>query len=623
VTLDSRYRIASRIAHGGMATVYAGHDLRLDRPIAVKVLHPHLAQDANFAARFISEAQQAARINHPNVVAVHDQGLDGTHAFIVMELVRGHSVRTLVRSVGRLTPEQTLALLSPIAAGLAAAHESGVLHRDLKPENVLISEDGRVKLTDFGLARAASDTGPGLTGLGGLAGTAAYLSPEYVEGQPTDVRSDLYSLGIVAFELLTGNPPFLGDNPLHIALAHSRNQVPTPSTVVPDIPGAVDKFVGQLTAREPSQRYADVVSVIAELRNLRASLPAPSPLPRPRMAIDEFDAPAPTLIEQRPTQVMAHEDADSIVARGRRKREEQSDLPRRKPRRLRRRIAAALLISAAFGGGVWAWQSFAPIQVPPVVGISQTDAAAALTHAGFTEVRISREFSTQVPAGAVIRTVPSAGSRSNRTEPVTVVISRGQQVVRIPALQGLALDVARNALETAGVAIGDITQEFDERIAPGRVVTSTPKSGSKVSVGSRVALTVSKGPAPIAVPDIVNKNAASAIAASQSAGFKVARNVIFSDSTPTGQVISVSPKPGSLLPRGTTITVTISKGPAFVTVPNLYKLTEAQAKAKLKALGLKVRVYAPAGRTFNQVVRQSSKSGSQVRRGTTVTITVV
>ena len=240
LTLDGRYRLDAHLAHGGMASVYAGHDLRLDRAVAVKVLHPHLAQDSAFAARFIAEAKQAARINHPNVVAVHDQGMDADRAFIVMELVRGHSVRALLRATGVLTAQQALALLAPVCAGLAAAHAAGVVHRDIKPENILISEDGRVKVTDFGLARAADDAGPGLTGVGALAGTAGYLSPEYVEGRPTDPRSDVYALGIVAYELLTGALPFTGENPVQVALAHSRGRVPAPSAIRPGVPHVVE-----------------------------------------------------------------------------------------------------------------------------------------------------------------------------------------------------------------------------------------------------------------------------------------------------------------------------------------------------------------------------------------------
>lgn len=616
-TLDNRYRINSHIAHGGMATVYAGHDIRLDRAVAVKVLHPHLAQDSNFATRFIAEARQAARINHPNVVAVHDQGLDGAHAFIVMELVRGQSARALLRGAGKLTPEQALALLTPVATGLAAAHEAGVLHRDIKPENILISDEGRVKLTDFGLARAADDIGPGFTGVGALAGTAAYLSPEYVEGKPSTARSDIYSLGLVGFELLTGAPPFIGENPVQLALAHSRGQVPAPSSKVSGISADVDSIILHATQRDADQRCANAEAFLSDIRRVRALLPAPTPLPRPRTEPSEVGGDN-TRVQPRPTQLLP---ATPKRQRQAPKTPRESRPPR--PRRLRRRIAALLFISALAGGGVWAWQTFAPVTVPGVAGSNQSAATATLTEAGFTQVRVIREFSADVPAGSVIRSIPGSGAQQRRQALITLVISRGAEQVRVPSLASMPVADAAAQISALGLNIGKQESRFDEQVPKGSVITTSPKPGINVNVGSDVTVIVSKGPAPVAVPAVRGVDAATATTRLTAAGFLVTRTESFNDTVTKGRVVSVSPGVGQLLPKGSTVTLTVSKGPALVTVPNLRLKSEKAAIASLKSLGLKVRVRAPAGRNFNKVVGQSVKAGTRIPRGTTVTLTVV
>ena len=617
-TLDNRYRIDSHIAHGGMATVYAGHDIRLDRAVAVKVLHPHLAQDANFAARFIAEARQAARINHPNVVAVHDQGLDGAHAFIVMELVRGQSARALLGSIGRLSPEQALALLTPVATGLAAAHDAGVLHRDIKPENILISDEGRVKLTDFGLARAADDIGPGLTGVGALAGTAAYLSPEYVEGKPSTARSDIYSLGLVGFELLTGAPPFMGENPVQLALAHSRGQVPAPSTKVAGISADVDSVILRATQRDADQRFANADAFANEIRRVRALLPAPTPLPRPRKESSPGVGADHTRVQPRATQLLPPTPQQQRKAR---KATRESHPPR--PRRLRRRIVALLLISALSGGGVWAWQTYAPVTVPSVTGSNQSAATGALTEAGFTNVRIIREFSADVPAGSVIRSIPRSGAQQRRQAIITLVISRGAEQVRVPSLTSMPVTEAAAQIAALGLRLGKEESRFDEQIPKGSLITTNPKPGIKVNVGSDVTFIVSKGPAPVAVPAVRGVEATTARTRIQSAGLLVTLTDSFSDTVAKGRVMSVSPAVGQLVPKGSTVTLTVSKGPALVTVPNLRLKSEKSAIATLTSLGLKVRVRAPAGRNFNKVVGQSVKAGVRIPRGTTITLTVV
>ena len=622
LTLDGRYRLDAHLAHGGMASVYAGHDLRLDRAVAVKVLHPHLAQDSAFAARFIAEAKQAARINHPNVVAVHDQGMDADRAFIVMELVRGHSVRALLRATGVLTAQQALALLAPVCAGLAAAHAAGVVHRDIKPENILISEDGRVKVTDFGLARAADDAGPGLTGVGALAGTAGYLSPEYVEGRPTDPRSDVYALGIVAYELLTGALPFTGENPVQVALAHSRGRVPAPSAIRPGVPHEVDALVLRATAPDPGDRHPDAAALQADIRAIRAHLPAPEPLPRPRPALDSVTAAgaAVTRVEPTATRVMPQPPS----GRGRSARTGTNRRARQaKPRRLRSRLIAALMTAVLAGTGAYAWQTLSPTELPDVRGTRATTATSALRDLGFRSIKVERAFSADVPADAVIGTKPAAGQRLRHSQTVTLLVSRGPQRTSVPSLTGLPVAKARAQLTARGLRTESKAAVFDEQVPAGSVITSIPRPGARVDVGSIVTLVASKGPAPVTLADVRGKDAAAAASLLTGSGLEVRRTTAFSDTVASGRVVSTSPAAGVQVPRGSTVSMVVSRGPQRVTVPNLRMVAERKAVATLRGLGLEVRVVYPAGRNFNKVVGQSVKAGMRVPRGTVITLTVV
>lgn len=616
LVLDERYRIDEHIAHGGMASVYAGHDVRLNRAVAIKVVHPHLAQDAAFAARFIAEAQQAARINHPNVVAVHDQGVDAGRAFIVMELVRGSSVRFLLRHIGRLSAPQALALLAPVCAGLAAAHAAGIVHRDIKPENILIGDDGRVKVTDFGLARAADDVGAGFTGIGALAGTAGYLSPEYVVGVATTARSDVYALGIVAFELLTGRLPFIGENPVQVALAHSQQHVPTPCQFVADIPTSVAEMVLRAAALDPTQRFADAAELGAEIRQLRGTLPAPDPLPRPRTQRDDPGLLGePTRVEHNPTRVL-----DSS-ARKHSARDVRSRV--RRPTRLRTRLLGVVLAATLTGVGAYAWPVLSPVAVPDVRGDSAVAATTTLRAAGFAQIRITREYSRDVTEANVISTTPAMGTRVKRSSTITVVVSRGVKRITIPRLVAVSAEQASQQLIALGASVGANLSRFDDTVPVGHVITTTPAPGVTISVDSAVTLIVSKGPAPVPIPNVVRMNAERARTVLTRAQLRVTETTVFSDAVAAGIVISTLPAAGSEVSRGTSVAVTISRGPQKFEIPNLRLVSERSAVQRLKALGMNVRIVYPAGRNFGKVVGQSVKAGTRVPRGTRITLTVV
>ena len=600
--LDNRYRIDSLIARGGMATVYQGHDTRLNRTVAIKVLHTHLSHDPAFAQRFVYEAQQAARISHPNVVSVYDQGVDAGFAYIILDYIAGHSVRALLQQVGQLSAAQTCALLMPMLNGLAAAHAAGIVHRDLKPENILISEDGRVKIADFGLARAADELS-GFTNAGLLIGTASYLSPEYVDGQPVDAQSDIYALGIVTFELLTGRTPFVGDNQMQVALAHVRNQVPAPSSLQPTVPNDLDEFVRLTTARDRNSRIADAAGCIELIRRLRPQLPAPQPLPRPQLTPSERAADGLTDVQERKTSLLS------------------SATPRQsKRRRLLRWLVPLVII---LGAGGWGWQNFAPAVIPDVSQESLAVAQAALSESGFTSTKVNRVYSTTVDIGQVITTSPGAGSRVRKSNLITISVSRGIEQTTVIDVSGLSIAEATRRLEKVGLKSGRSTYIFDESAPRDQVLGAVPKPGSRLAVGSLVTLQVSKGPQPIELSNLQGMSAQAAASTLTAFGLKVVRTSAYHDRIAQGLVIDSNPRHGTLVSRNSTVTIVVSKGPPLVTVPNLYKLRESQAVASLKSLGFKVKTKHPFGSAFGRVVKQSAKAGTRVARGTTITLTVV
>ncbi|NDB17866.1 MAG: serine/threonine-protein kinase, partial [Actinobacteria bacterium] len=443
--LEGRYRIDAHIAFGGMATVYRGHDVRLNRPVAIKIVYPHLA--ASFSDDVVVEARQAARISHPNVVTVHDVGVSEGQPFIIMELITGHSARDLLSTAGPLTAAQACALLQPVAAGLAAAHAAGVVHGDLKPENILIGDDGRVKITDFGLARAAHADGRGLTVAGALVGTPAYLSPEYVKGEGRTVAGDVYALGIIAYELVVGTPPFVGAHPLQVVLARTDEQVPAPSESVACAEG-YDRLVVAATAMDPGARTPSATAFAEDVRQLRRHLPPPAPLPR--IVGKNNPQNQPTEYELRATSVLP---AARDRSRGRPDRAESADSARRRsrrpakerrPRRLRRFLVFALFLGLLAG----AVEVYGHRPTPDVAGLSQAAAATAVREAGFFRTTVTRVFA-DLPAGEVVDVVPSG--RQFLWQDIVVRVSRGPRTVTVPDVTGLTVARARRALTAAGI----------------------------------------------------------------------------------------------------------------------------------------------------------------------------
>ncbi|MGN6302341.1 MAG: Stk1 family PASTA domain-containing Ser/Thr kinase [Angustibacter sp.] len=609
--LDGRYVVRSRIARGGMATVYLALDQRLDRDVALKVMHANLVDDEAFVSRFTREARSAARLNHPGIVQVFDQGSHDGVVFLAMEYVPGRTLRDVMRDRGPMTPHEALDLLEPVLDALAAAHSAGIVHRDIKPENVLIADDGRVKVADFGLARAVgAATAHSQTGL--LIGTVSYLAPEQVERGAADARSDVYATGVVLFEMLTGTKPFGGDTPVQVALQHVSSRVPAPSSRAAGIHPALDDLVQLATARDANDRPADARELLMALRETRRLLPAPALDARPVAVVPEPHQPPADAPAER---TMA---LDAVTA------PTGAPAPSRR-RRSRGRVALAVVLGLALLLGIGGWYVGAGpgayVRVPTLVGLPQAEATAALTKRGL-DADVSQGFSETVPAGSVVSADPGEGERARKGSAVRLVVSRGPERFAVPKLAGLTEDAARAAIATAHLVVGTVERRFDDSVPDGSVVSASLKPGAKVRSGTSVDLVISRGREPVAVGDWVGKPADQATKALQDSGLKVTATETFDDQVPKGSVVSQDPGPGTAF-KGDTVKLVVSKGPELVEVPRVVGMSAEKARAKLKAAGFKVNVTSVFGNGGGTVIAQRPSAGSKARPGSTVTIAVL
>lgn len=618
--LDGRYLVDELIARGGMASVYRATDTRLERAVAIKVMHPALAEDAAFVNRFNTEARAAARITHPNVVAVTDQGADGGTVFLVMEYVDGRTLRDLLRERGRLSPSGALAIMEPVLEGLAAAHAAGLVHRDVKPENVLLSSDGRVKVTDFGLARAV-EASPLTATTGLLLGTVAYLAPEQVASGAADARTDVYAAGVMLHELLTGVPPHTGDTPLAVAYKHLNDDVPAPSAAVPGLPPILDALVAHATSRDPARRPADAAALLAELRTARRVVA----MSGPAMSADDTSVisltDSPTVL----TQLAAETTLLKRPAPAARKR-------RRWPGWLAPRSRKGLviwtfvLLAALLAGGTGWWLgSGRYVDAPPMVGLTPAAAAQLATkHDLHIKTDPAQVYDETVPAGKVARQNPAAGQHVRRGGTVTLKLSRGPLRYTVPNVVGKTVEDARNALLASHLTPGTVTDTYSDTVRAGRVASTTPAASESVKTGTVVALVMSKGPAPVDVPDVRGKSQKSATQTLTAAGFTVGVTTAFSDTVNRGDVISQSPPggAGAQAPKGSTVTITVSQGPKVVEVPDVRGMSSADAQAALAAVGLGSRIVLVPPGGGDTVVGQDPGSGHKVRSGSVITLYV-
>lgn len=682
--LDGRYRVEAKIARGGMATVYVATDLRLARRIALKIMPHALADDDEFTQRFVREARAAARLTHPNVVAVYDQGEDDGVLFLAMEYVDGRrTLRDVIREDAPLPPGRALAIMEEILRAMAAAHESGIIHRDIKPENVLIGPRHQVKVADFGLARAISSSTSATATGGMLMGTVSYLPPELVTDGAADARSDVYSLGVLLFELLTGVKPHLGDTPIQVAYKHVHEDVPPPSALAPGTAPYLDAFVARATSRQRDLRPADAHVMLQQLRRVRhavdhgvldddeltddltpivaASSAARTPLAyagsgpgirhagngagsrrtayhaggRGDLARDDvFDQELPssetrtTVVGGRPPEPEPETTTEDPGAG------HQPPGPpvhgataRAGPRRGRRRGLVAFLVvlvlaaSAAVAG--WYYGAGRYQNTPDVTGMSQAAAATKLEAAGLSLDVTAASYSETVPDGLLISTRPGPGDHILHGGTVAAVISAGPERHDVPNLSGTTESEAARKITGVHLSVGHVTHVWSETVAAGVVISVSPSTGTPLKRSAPVAMVVSKGPEPIPVPGFVHQDASEALAKLRSLGFVPEETDQYDDTVAAGLVIRQSPRSGTGH-RGDHIRLVVSRGPHLVAVPNVDSSGVAAAKAALEQAGFQVEVKenSPSfGLGF--VVSQSPGADAMAPYGSIVTIYIV
>ena len=614
--IDGRYQVRARLARGGMATVYDATDLRLDRRVAVKVMHRHLAEDPDFVQRFQREARAAARLAHPHVVGVFDQGAVDDLVYLVMEFVPSRTLRDVIREFGPLSPEQALVILEPVLEGLAAAHAAGFVHRDVKPENVLIADDGRVKVADFGLARAVATTNTSTT-QGMIIGTVAYLSPEQVERGEADGRSDVYSAGILLFEMITGRTPYAAESPLSVAYQHVNNDVPAPSSIVPGLPPDVDALVARSTRRDPDLRYASAVDFLNDVRRVRTVLPAPRPFAQTRdtLVVDASTAARLAASAPRPPAAPAPPPTAVPVPAAAR--------PARRRGRtvLVASVVVVAVVLAAFAG--WLVTAGRTVPTPNVVGQPVDQAQATLAAAGFVPVLGGETFSEDVPVGLVAATDPVAGDGVRDGGEITLLTSRGPERYSVPDVRGSTPAEASAAIAAANLVVGATTEVFDDDVPTGKVAATDPEIGAPLKRGTSVEVQVSKGPKPVTLPDVVGRKANKAESALTDLGVVVTSKGEYSEQVAKGVVMSMAPAAGATVDSGSTVTLVVSKGPPPVTVPNLIDMPKSKAINALRKAGLKARVVEGAATPLNRVYSQDPSPGSEVPKGSTVTIRII
>jgi beta-lactam-binding protein with PASTA domain len=605
--LDGRYRIRGRIARGGMATVYDAVDERLERTVAIKVMHPSYAADPLFIDRFIREAKSTARLNHPNVVAVFDQGSHDDLAFLVMEQVQGDTLRDLLNERGRLSIAESVSVLTAVLDALAAAHRSGLVHRDVKPENVLIGADGVVKVADFGLARVVESSKHTATG-GVVMGTVAYVSPEQIISGQADARSDVYSAGIMFFEMLTGTVPFGGDSAVNIAFQHVNNHVPATSERVVGVPPRLDELVHRATRREPRSRPADAGAFLAELRMIseelglpRVTVSASTARPRPddhttRMVPRSYGA--PTAVHQAV--------ADDV------------EPPRRRNTAL---IAVGVLLALGLVAASLGWWLGAGRfeDAPSLVTLTQQQAEQKAKQAGFEVKFGTPQFSATAKEGTVLSQSPKPKERILSGGTITLILSKGPEIYEIPDVARLEEAAAKQALTDLNFVV-TVKPAFDDDISQGNAIGTDPKAGTKLKPGSPVTLLISNGTKPIELKDLRGLTKEEAEKVVVDLGLKVEfKEQEVDDDEFRGRVISQDPGPGNVSGQST-VTLTIGAGDAKIEVPNLQGKKFSEAREELEDLGLEIR--RAIGRGNGRVFIQFPAAGTQVDAGSTVSVGV-
>jgi len=626
---DGRYRILRKLGSGGMANVYLAEDEELGRRVAIKILNDRYANDELFIERFRREAKSAAALSHPNIVSIYDRGeAEGTY-YIAMEVIEGRSLKELILTRGPLPIGQAIAFTLEILDALRFAHRHGIIHRDVKPHNILVGGE-RLKVTDFGIARAGASQ---MTEAGSIMGTAQYLSPEQARGAPVTASSDLYSVGIVLYEMLTGKVPFTGDSAIEIAMKHLNELPKPPSKIRPEIPEELDQVVLRALSKAPEDRYQTAEEFAEDLHRVEAGLPLAPETSDAATAL--IMAPGATIGGT--TQVLPTDATHIAPPRPpqtpRRPPPYQPGYMYEEPPPKRRRwipwLLVALLLAAA---GIAGWYVFTkiqdqlaaskPVPVPNVVGIRELKAKAKIQDAGL-EPKVERAASAEFDKGIVIDQRPDAGTRIQKGDQVTIIVSTGVPKATVPDVVGMDYADAVDALNQANLQARK--REVFSKKPEGQVVTQNPPSGEVVDEGTTVVLRVSKGTQTATVPDVLDQTESSARSELDAAGFKVQTVHAPSDSTPEGFVSAQSPDPGTEAPKGSTVTITVSTGPSSTAVPNVVGEEKNTAKDDLQNAGFHVDVQTVPvtdPTQDNLVQDQNPDGGSQAENGSTVTIYV-
>jgi serine/threonine-protein kinase len=624
--IDGRYQLTRQVANGGMASVYEAIDTRLDRKVAVKIMHPHLAQDEAFVNRFIREAKAAAALSHPNIVAVQDQGWNqnGVPAvFIVMELIEGHTLREYLNERGRFEIKDAINYLTPILSALAAAHDLGIVHRDMKPENILISKEGRVKIADFGLARGELIGSTMTAESSVILGSVSYLSPEQVQRGVADSRSDVYAVGIVAFEMLTGEKPFTGDSPIQIAYMHVNQEIPSLRSKRKEIPEALDTLISKATDRDPDKRPRTAGEFLKSLESIQSEIdPKTNQM---KLALDLPMEPIKEKPRGKMKKAVEKEKEESIeVKETTQEIRAAKEKKKKASKRVRRNRKVAIILAIALGIGGW-YTLVGPgsrVVVPSVVGGTYEQALSTLTPLGLTTVILEKRFDEDIAKGAIIETSPPGGGRVESGGQVKLIVSKGPERYIIPSVAGLTPEAATNALEKFPLIVGANTEVFNKEIPKGFVISTKPESGTEVKRDTPVSLVISKGVETVALVSYSGKSGEQALNELNDLGFDVESTYAFNERVLSGVVISQTPTGVDVAPKGSTVTLIISKGSQYVFIPNVFSLDQIKATQALQDLQLKVVVKKLGTKKVKKVTNISPKVGSKVKRGSVVTITV-